>query len=846
MPSDIQVFVKWKDQTIFAGENVECTITFKNVADTSAESNPESLHSRKGSRVANHTNHTSSNSESFFGFTFPGRRSFSISSQRKPYHRTASSLNTPLTPGSHSFPPNNGPSTPRTWQPGHSHKRSVSILSIDSEGQADPSPSPLQHHSARSKPARGHGRSASLQVPPRRNNSYEDTYKKGRHPAAHGKPENHQAHCYRPPARTPTHAFPFPLAEAPSEHPNGSLKVDTSHPSRSSRPGSLATSPLGGPEQLRLPARRPQPPPLDFKFPAAPSTDSASRGPRTPSPRSATTNGTVSTAGRSTLTEGQGMTGPAHQQLTRIISATSANGSSRSSGEFYSISGHSSETLGSEYTNYSAQGARAPPTMRHARHASVAASPVKSPNSQALLMGYAQVSASFTVDGSLVNQSAFEEVKRKGVVGGQTSSGGLPGRPNPSAERPRKSGGFWGALKWNTIEESINGLLSNNELDGLREMRGVSSERSIPLLSTSQSLLFVDLRLAPGEEQSYSFSFSLPKGLPASHKGKAIKITYNLVIGTQRPSGPNEPQKVNRINIPFRVFSGGDVLGHDLMSPYVILRDEAKVQKVGPVAPVPKNQGLSKSHHSATDFLGYVDEILAQRARSNTLFPPGALPSRRASVDGLPQLLTSKDIIDFAILRSNQAVNSRRSPNRFEIAREGKRIAVVVLNRPVHRLGETVIATLDFGNATIPCYAVRASLETSEKVTPTLAIRSNASIHRTTRRIHASLFENTLHATRVAFSPAIPISATPSIITSGVTLDWELRFEFVTPNFHRETGPGPSGARLLEALSSDDRGTVLSAMEHLNCDSFEIAIPLTVYGETVRERLPEEKEGYSI
>ncbi|CAG7983624.1 unnamed protein product [Penicillium salamii] len=830
MPSDIQVFVKWRDQTIFAGENVECTITFKNVADTSAESNLESQHSRKGSRVANHTNHTSSNSESFFGFTLPGRRSFSISSQRKPYHRTASSLNTPLTPGSHSFPPNNGPSTPRSWQTEHTHKRSVSILSIDSESQADPSPSPLQHHSNRPKPARGHGRSASLQVPPRRNNSYEDTYKK---------------------ARTPTHAFPFPLAEAPNEHPNSSLRVDTSHAGRPSRPGSLATSPLGAPESLRLPARRPQPPPLDFKFPAAPSTDSTSRGPRTPSPRSATTNGTASTAGKSNLTESQGMTGPAHQQLTRIISATSGNGSSRSSGEFYSISGHSSETLGSEYTNYSAQGARAPPPMRHARHASIAASPAKVHNSQALLMGYAQVSASFTVDGSLINQSVFEEVKRKGVVGGQTDPGGLPGRSNPSAERPRKTGGFWGALKWNSIEESINGLLPNNELDGLREMRGVSSERSIPLLSTSQSLLFVDLRLAPGEEQSYSFSFSLPKGLPASHKGKAIKISYNLVIGTQRPSGPNEPQKVNRINIPFRVFSGvnekGDVLGHDLMSPYVILRDEAKVQKVGPAVPVqPKHQSISKSHHSATDFLGYVDEILARRARSNTLFPPGALPARRASVDGLPQLLTSKDIIDFAILRSNQAVNSRRSPNRFEIAREGKRIAVVVLNRPVHRLGETIIATLDFGNATIPCYAVRASLETSEKVTPTLAIRSNASIHRTTRRIHASLFENTLHATRVAFSPAIPISATPSIVTSGVTLEWELRFEFVTSNGHRDVGPGPSGARLLESLSSDDRGTVLSAMEHLNCDSFEIAIPLTVYGETVRERLPEEKEGYSI
>jgi hypothetical protein len=358
-------------------------------------------------------------------------------------------------------------------------------------------------------------------------------------------------------ARTPTHAFPFPLTEAPSEHPNGSLRVDTSHLGRASRRGSLATSPIGPVQPLRAPPRRSQPPPLDFKFPAAPSIESTnSSTARTPSPKSATTTGTSLTGGRLTVRDAQGLTGPAHQQLTRIISATSANGSSRSSGEFYSVSDHSTETLGSEYTSYSVQGARAPPPVRHARHHSVVTPSSMALKSQALLMGYAQVNASFTVDGSLVNQSAFEEVKRKGVVGGQAGPGGLPGRPTPTAEQPRKTGGFWGALKWNTIEESISGLLSNNELDGLREMRGVTSSRSIPLLSTSQSLLFVDLRLAPGEEQSYSFSFSLPKGLPASHKGKAIKISYNLVIGTQRASGPKDPQKVNRINIPFRVFSG--------------------------------------------------------------------------------------------------------------------------------------------------------------------------------------------------------------------------------------------------------------------------------------------------
>ncbi|KAJ5569421.1 Reduced growth phenotype protein 1 [Penicillium hispanicum] len=827
MPSDIQVFVKWKDQTIFAGENVECTITFKNVTETGSDvvhGGDGGQHQRKMSRVANHTK-----SDSFFSFKSPqnlfsGRRSYSISSQKKPHHRTASSLNSPLV-SSHSFPPTSGPPTPRSWQPGHSHKRSVSIFSIDSEGQSEKTASPQSF--PRNRPARGHGRSASLQVAPRRNDSYDESHRRM--------------------VRTPIRGFP--LEESPNESSSGSLRVDIAHLGPASRPGSLAGSPIV-PNDPSRPARRPQPPPFEFKFPAAPPIIDPTNGRpiHSSSPKSAER---IPISARVAPKDAPTLTAPSHQQLARVISATSVNGSSRSSGEFYSISDHSSETLASEYTNYSAQGTRAPAPVRHGRHYSTAVPP-KIDSSQALLMGYAQVSASFTVDGSLINQSVFDDVKRKGVVGGQAGMGGLPGRPSSaSSDRPRKGGGFWGALKWNAIEESINGLLSNNELDGLRDMRGVASSRSIPLLSTPQSLLFVDLRLAPGEEQSYSFSFTLPRGLPASHKGKAIKISYNLVIGTQRPSGPNESQRVNRINVPFRVYSGvndkGDVLGHDLMSPYVLLRDEAKVQKVGPSTPVArKNQSISGTWHSATDFLSYVDEILEQRARSNTLYPPGIMPERRASYEGPPHAMTCKDIIDIAILRSNQAVQSRRSPNRFEIARDGQRIAVVVLNRPVHRLGETIIATVDFGDAAIPCYAVRASLETSEKVVPTLAVRSNASIHRTTRRIHASLFENTLYATRVVFSPAIPISATPTILTSGVTLDWDLRFEFVTPNVPDDPGHGPSGTRLLEVLSSDDRGKVLSAMEYLGCESFEISIPLTVYGESVREQLPEENEGYTI
>lgn len=287
------------------------------------------------------------------------------------------------------------------------------------------------------------------------------------------------------------------------------------------------------------------------------------------------------------------------------------------------------------------------------------------------------------------------------------------------------------------------------------------------------------------------------------------------------------------------------------MQPYVLLRDEARVQTVnGSPRPPPKDKSISgPAWTTAPEFLSYVDELL-EHHEQQALRTPGAPPitplERKPSTNFHDPNMSCKDAIDFAILRGNQITSSNRSANRFDIARNGRRIAVVVLNRPSHRLGETVFATIEFSEAALPCFSLRATLESSEKVDPALAVRSSASIHRATRRIHASYFENTLFSTRVVFNPAIPVSATPTLLTSGIKLDWELRFEFVTTHSNNDADATVSGMRLLESVGEDDRGTVFAALENLPSESFEIVIPLTVYGETVREPLAEENEGYSI
>lgn len=164
-------------------------------------------------------------------------------------------------------------------------------------------------------------------------------------------------------------------------------------------------------------------------------------------------------------------------------------------------------------------------------------------------MGYGQIAGSFILDGSLVNKAPFEEVKRKGIVGGQGGGGVV------RAEATKREGGFFG-LGWGSIGGSLGGLLGNSELSSIKATQDIARMRSIPILSTPQSVLFVDLQLAPGESRSFTYRQRLPDSLPPTHKGRAMKISYNLTIGTQRAVKSTIQHHIRTVNIPFRVLTG--------------------------------------------------------------------------------------------------------------------------------------------------------------------------------------------------------------------------------------------------------------------------------------------------
>lgn len=322
------------------------------------------------------------------------------------------------------------------------------------------------------------------------------------------------------------------------------------------------------------------------------------------------------------------------------------------------------------------------------------------------------------------------------------------------------------------------------------------------------------------------------------------------------------------------------------MTPYIILRDQARTASISdpsnPASTKSKrlvNGAVKRPDDSLADFHSYVTNLLSHSSEKALLSPTAeSVPPHRRRSSFIDEPTSMKEAIDLAILRSGQlpAGPHSRSATRFEIARSGLRVAVITLSRPAFRLGDTVHASIDFAQAAIPTYAIHASLESCETVDPSLALRSAASVARVTRRVYGAAAENVVFAQKVGVQLGIPWSAAPEMLTTGVGLRWKVRVEFVGPKLEvrrkseaaGEEGiddEGTDGAdddddaedggrgtekrrnkteirldfpKLLEEASRDHRNAVWRPVERLQCDSFEVEVPIRVYGAVIESGEP--------
>ena len=528
--------MQWQKSTVFAGEAIECTITFKNITPTYNHSRSPSPHThlRRIGQSRDRWKFDNSKQQDVDTAQVIKSANIGASRHRGHGHRSTLSLNTNNIGALNGAPhPIANKSHGNAETADRKHKRSVSIISIshDSTTKDLSSKSSIPIH-ARDPPQRQHGRSASLQAVPL---SSRPVYN-----GSYGLPNALGILAESSSIRASSLPFPVSRSATNSSRSGSRSRTGSTQGLQGSGDTISRSRLLAGAQQMRTGSNSPS-----FKFPrSSPISNGYQNKPAQATP--GTSPGQYN--------EGQFITGESARPLPRVLSPASVTGTPRSSVDLYTMSNNSSETLASEYISpsFGRQNQRNGHT-RQPSHLSPFVNQAMPP--ETIMMGYAQVIGSFTLDGSLINLAPFETVKRRGVIGGQ-GSGGVVG-----VESPKKETGLFGTFGLSSIGESLGGLLGNSEPSSIREMKGIANSNSVPILSTPQAILFVDLRLGPGESKSYKYSYALPRGIPPTHKGRAMKVAYQLVIGTQRAQTAAQQHVVKHVDVPFRVLAGVNGMG---------------------------------------------------------------------------------------------------------------------------------------------------------------------------------------------------------------------------------------------------------------------------------------------
>ncbi|XP_072920385.1 RAB6A-GEF complex partner protein 2 isoform X3 [Hemitrygon akajei] len=241
-------------------------------------------------------------------------------------------------------------------------------------------------------------------------------------------------------------------------------------------------------------------------------------------------------------------------------------------------------------------------------------------------------------------------------------------------------------------------------------------ERGKCILATNPKILFCDLCLDPGESKSYSYCETVPLDGPPSFRGQSVKYAYKLTVGCQRVNSP-----IKLLRVPFRVFV---VYG---LENYQFPPDEAMA---------PTNPFLDEDESTKKD---------------------------TRLVDLATEMLMTS--------------TSRRSLHLYNITNVRGKVGKFCIFKTIYKIGEDVLGTFDFSEGDIPCLQFSVSLQTEEHVQEDYQRKPGQPVSLST---HARHQESCLHTAKTHFSLPVPLSATPSFMTTVVSLKWRLHFEFVT------------------------------------------------------------------
>ncbi|KAJ8454968.1 hypothetical protein ONZ45_g19100 [Pleurotus djamor] len=293
----------------------------------------------------------------------------------------------------------------------------------------------------------------------------------------------------------------------------------------------------------------------------------------------------------------------------------------------------------------------------------------------------------------------------------------------------------------------------------------VDPEAPLPTFDEQQSMLAVDLSLYPGESRSYTYSVILPENLPPTYKGRTLKFSYELVIGTCRAGDRGKSSgsgSVSRVmKVPIRIYNNVAV-GRRMRSPS---QSGAKVIE----------QMVKTSRHPSQ--VGTLVDLQRYSLRLLQTFPDkvpngsGNLPRYHLRVNGLDEddELARNGVTSMenegGLSGCREAVEIlTRNPKKasYDVNKDGVKVAVLTFPKTSYRLGETVLGVVELNDRTGRSRVLKmcALLEAQESLPSSI---SPPSTSRHLRRVHAEHYSAFVASTlRTTFSLDIPSDASPA------------------------------------------------------------------------------------
>lgn len=467
------------------------------------------------------------------------------------------------------------------------------------------------------------------------------------------------------------------------------------------------------------------------------------------------------------------------------------------------------------------------------RSASAGTLPIQ--GAETLLWAYAQVIGNVEFDPSIINNTVITSIKSRLARGGPIGGGRMDLHDkSPSSNQP--SPNSWSSLfgfssprtPASTQTSFLSGLLSSRPTPGRLGQTVTDDPNTLPTFTPPQSMLAVDLTLAPGESRTYVYSVQLPGALPPTYRGRAFRFSYSLIVGTCRGRVAGVDSQSRLLRLPLRVYNRVTVyvptISYDLLWP---IGPEAKSDFGATIEESSRPYEVArkaKSKPAASAAVKALSEFGRELLESNH--------TRRGS-DGDDYEAKATEVDEgcrFAV----EVLTRQSRKAAYDVHRGGVPVASLVMPKTVFRLGETVhgVVAFNLGGNELKVVKVNYLLETSERTLQSLTGTKMALIRRVQGEQHEDMV---LNLQQTFFALDIPSDASPGFgLRLGAEMDggleWRVRICFLVGDGSGQMDDVGVEGEWAGSFSAGD-GAALGKLETVECEIPIVVLPAhTVFG----------------